>query len=226
MDNANFKQYKDKYRTAIRKVLDESQGDELSEAAFPAYTHRNSLINLLFWKRLHIAINYLEHSASYDAIMDFGCGSGVMLPFLASISKQVIAVDIDLHPLQRVQDHITFPSNVRIYDTGQVPLKSFVAQSLDVVVALDVLEHVDDLSGTLINLCQLLKPGGKIIISGPTENLLYRIGRKLAGPEYSGDYDERGEGEIRRKLANIAKVEHLPTIYRPLPLFEVFIGIV
>ncbi len=68
----------------------------------------------------------------------------------------------------------------------------------------------------------LLKPNGQLVVSGPTENFLYQIGRKIAGPEYSGAYHERGIAEIKRELKRLARVEHIATLYQPIPLFEVF----
>jgi 2-polyprenyl-3-methyl-5-hydroxy-6-metoxy-1,4-benzoquinol methylase len=91
-----------------------------------------------------------------------------------------------------------------------------------VIVALDVLEHVEDLSGTLSELLRLLMRGGQLVISGPTENNLYQFGRRLAGPEYSGVYHERGISEVRRMLAERAKLKDIATLYWPVPLFEIF----
>jgi 2-polyprenyl-3-methyl-5-hydroxy-6-metoxy-1,4-benzoquinol methylase len=90
------------------------------------------------------------------------------------------------------------------------------------VIALDVLEHVKDLPRTLSELLALLTPGGQLIVSGPTENILYRIGRKVAGPEYSGTYHERGIAEIKNELAHISRIEPIATLYWPVPLFEIF----
>ena len=61
------------------------------------------------------------------------------------------------------------------------------------------------------------------MVSGPTENILYKIGRKLAGPEYSGEYHERGIAEVKRELNKLARVRQIATLYRPIPLFEVFV---
>jgi 2-polyprenyl-3-methyl-5-hydroxy-6-metoxy-1,4-benzoquinol methylase len=99
-------------------------------------------------------------------------------------------------------------------------------KSFDLINALDVLEHVDDLPRTLSELLNLLKPGGRLVVSGPTENILYQMGRKLAGPEYSGDYHERGIAEIKRELARLAHVRQIATLYWPIPLFEVFVAAV
>jgi 2-polyprenyl-3-methyl-5-hydroxy-6-metoxy-1,4-benzoquinol methylase len=85
-----------------------------------------------------------------------------------------------------------------------------------------VLEHVPDLSKTLSELLTLLRPGGQLLISGPTENIFYQIGRKIAGAEYSGDYHERGIEEIKRDAGRLARVSPIATLYWPVPLFEIF----
>ena len=224
MKNSEFNAYKTEFRTVIRKVLAESEQGRLDEAGFPAYSHQNPLINWLFWKRLHKAINYLEQDAPYEHILDFGCGSGVMLPFLCGISTRVTAMDIDLLPLERVNQQRPFPANLQIHNAREITLKDLSHTSFDIIVATDVLEHVEDLPNTLTDMQALLKPNGQIIISGPTENFFYKIGRALAGPEYSGDYHERGIGEVRKLLGKQMKIIHIATLPWPVPLFEVFVG--
>jgi 2-polyprenyl-3-methyl-5-hydroxy-6-metoxy-1,4-benzoquinol methylase len=222
MNLAEFNAYKSRYRAAIRKVLSESERGRLDEAGFPAYSYPNLIINWLFWQRLRTAMNHIQKFAPHESILDFGCGSGVMLPFLARHSRHVTAIDIDLHPLERVRRYIPLAANVEVIDATQSPISQLAPNSFILINALDVLEHVDDLPGTLTQLMNLLKPGGQLVVSGPTENILYRIGRKLAGPEYSGEYHERGIAEIRRELRRLGRVEHIATLYHPIPLFEVF----
>lgn len=222
MNSSEFNAYKTRYRSAIRRVLADSEKGRLDEAGFPAYSHRNPIINWLFWRRLHIAMNHIERSAPHENILDFGCGSGVMLPFLSQQSQRVAAIDIDLLPLEKVKQHIPLAANVQVLDAKQTPIASLSPKSFDLINALDVLEHVDDLPQTLSQLMNLLKPNGQLLVSGPTENILYQIGRKFAGPEYSGAYHERGIGEIKWELKKVARVEHIATLYQPFPLFEVF----
>jgi len=224
MKNSEFNAYKNDFRAVIRKVLAESEQGRLDEAGFPAYSHQNPLINWLFWQRLHKAMNYLERNAPYEHILDFGCGSGVMLPFLCQISTRVTAMDIDLLPFERVNHQRPFPANLEVINVQDVGLKNLPKESFGVIVATDVLEHVEDLPGTLTDMGSLLKPNGQIIISGPTENIFYKVGRALAGPEYSGDYHERGILEVKELLAKQMKVIHIATLYWPVPLFEVFAG--
>jgi 2-polyprenyl-3-methyl-5-hydroxy-6-metoxy-1,4-benzoquinol methylase len=133
-------------------------------------------------------------------------------------------MDIDLVPLDRVKKYIPLAENIRVLDANHVAISQMTAKSFDLINALDVLEHVDDLRGTLSDLLGLIKPGGRLVVSGPTENILYQIGRKLAGPEYSGEYHERGIAEIKRELNRMAQVEQIATLYWPVPLFEVFVA--
>jgi 2-polyprenyl-3-methyl-5-hydroxy-6-metoxy-1,4-benzoquinol methylase len=225
MDSSEFRTYKIRYRSAIRKVLSEAERGRLDEAGFPAYSNPNPLINWLFWQRLRKSMEHVEKNAPHEKILDFGCGSGVMLPFLAEHGKHVVAYDIDLIPLERVSRHIPLAANVEVMDARQTPVSQLESKSFDLVNALDVLEHVDDLPRTLSELIHLLKPGGQMVVSGPTENIFYQIGRKLAGPEYSGEYHERGIAEIKRELSQHARIEHIATLYRPAPLFEIFAAI-
>lgn len=222
MKTKEFNAYKTRYRNAIRQVLAEAEPGRLDEAAFPAYSHSNPYINWLFWQRLRKVMEHIEPQAPYEHILDFGCGSGVMLPYLSAVSAHVSALDVDLLPLERAQKHIPINSNVKIFDAAKINLTDLPANSFDVVVALDVLEHVKDLPRTLNELFTLLKPNGQIVVSGPTENILYRLGRKLAGPEYSGAYHERGITEIKTEITQTANIEHIATLYWYMPLFEIF----
>jgi len=222
MRSSEFEAYKARYRAAIRQVLSEAEPGRLNEIGFPAYSHANPLINWLFWKRLHTVIDHVEEDAPYDRVLDFGCGSGVMLPFLSMVSKRVVAADVDLVPLEHMSRHVPLSPNVQVKDISREPVSLEAAGSFDLIIALDVLEHVRDLGETTDRLLRLLKPGRQLIVSGPTESLLYRFGRKLAGPEYSGDYHERGVDEIRLMLGKKTIIQPIASLYWPAPLFEIF----
>lgn len=222
MNSTDFNAYKTKIRAAIREVLSKAEVGRLDEAAFPAYSHPNPIINWLFWQRLRRTMAYIEEQGPVGNVLDFGCGSGVLLPFLATRAQYVLAADIDMEPLSRMRGALALPESVHTFDTSTTALSTLPPHSFDLITALDVLEHVDDLPATLDTLLSLLKPGGKLIVSGPTENIFYRIGRTLAGKEYSGHYHERGIAEIKREIEKKSPIEHIATLYWPLPLFELF----
>lgn len=222
MRSHEFNAYKRRYGAAIDRVLHEAERGHLDHIGFPAYAHPNPLVQWLFWRRLHIVIDYLERRAPHGRTLDFGCGGGVMLPFLSTVCTEVVAADVDLLPLERVKRHVPVGPNVAEWNTSKRPLSEVEAASFDLIVALDVLEHVEDLQWTLSQLLRLLRAGGELIVSGPTENALYRFGRVLAGPEFTGDYHERGVAEIRQALQQKATVTSIATLYWPVPLFEIF----
>ncbi len=224
MTNAEFNAYKSTFLTAIHSVLADSPPRSLDEAAFPAYAHSNPLISWLFWQRLKKTMDYIQRHAPYHAILDFGCGSGVMLPFLCQLADRVGAVDVDLVPFDRMRTKLDFPDNLDIYDANKVKLEDWPPATYDLITALDVLEHVPDLAGTVSSLLRLLNTSGRLVVSGPTENIFYKIGRRLSGPEYTGAYHARSINDIKWELGSQARIEFISSLYRPVPLFEIFAG--
>lgn len=201
-------------------VLAEGGSPALSEAALPAYAHRNPLVDLIFWRRLQIVADQLR-SPSPLKILDFGCGSGVMSYLLAQMGHDVIAVDTDFAPLERMRRHVDFPASVAFHQKDLAEL-GLPADSLDAIVALDVLEHIQDFEKYLSLFLRLLKPGGRILVSGPTENWLYELGRRLAGKQFSGDYHETNIASIRAAFARALPVHMHARLIWPFTLFEVF----
>src|SRR5512143_2204172 len=117
MKSSEFNAYKRRYGAAIERVLSEAEPGRLDEIGFPAYSHANPLIKWLFWKRLHTVMDYVEKRAPHGRALDFGCGSGVMLPFLSAACVEVVAADVDLLPLERMKAHIPLASNVSEWNT-------------------------------------------------------------------------------------------------------------
>lgn len=217
-----FRRYKTAFQDSILISLTEAAPGTLDEAAFPAYTHSNPIINWFFWQRIFVVMKFIKKNAPYNKVMDFGCGSGVLLPFLAENSVSVTGADLDLLPLEHIKQHTRFPPNLDILDLARLPLKDIPSNSYDLITALDVLEHVDDLSSVVDELLRILKPEGKLIVSGPTENWLYQIGRKIAGKIYSGGYHKRGVSEIQKMAGQKGIVKTIAILYPPIPLFSIF----
>lgn len=222
MNKADFLAYKNQYLSAISKVLKESTPHSLDEAAFPAYSHPNPWINDLFWMRLRIVMETVDRRGPYQTVLDYGCGSGVLLPFLANRSAKAYGVDINLEPFQKMQQVAVFPENITVLNLNACDLRDFPQASFDLVTALDVFEHVENLDETLDQLLALLKPNGKIVVSLPTENILYKIGRQLAGKEFTGDYHIRKISEIEQVCRQKGKVEKIANLPPVFTLFKIF----
>jgi hypothetical protein len=61
-------------------------------------------------------------------------------------------------------------------------------------------------------------------VSGPTENILYKIGRKLSGERFTGDYHVNNIGNIRKEFEKTMNVKTISKIIWPFVLFEVFVA--
>lgn len=101
-------------------------------------------------------------------VVDFGAGVGSIL---ARIDGGAARIGIEGEwELARV-GHVTHGLSFVVADlTGRIPLAS---QCADVVVALDVIEHLDDDHGALAEIHRVLKPAGRLVISVPAFQSLW-----------------------------------------------------
>ncbi|MGB0896770.1 MAG: class I SAM-dependent methyltransferase [Flavobacteriaceae bacterium] len=218
-----FKQTKHRFKDAFNTIITESDSDLIDEAALPAYAHKNILIDFLFWKRIQLAYQYAQKNSTPKNILDFGCGSGVLSHLLAQEGHSVTACDIEFSPLKLVQDKIEFPSNITFIE-GDIISGTLKHQQFDIIYALDVLEHIDNLDDYIHLFSDLLSPEGVIIVSGPTENIFYKIGRQFAGNKFTGDYHVSNISHIKTAFQKFLNVSTLKTLYPPVKLFELFIA--
>ena len=100
-------------------------------------------------------------------ILDAGCGTGQMTKQLEDIGE---AVGMDSAP-----EAIAYARSrgVERLVRGSITAPPFAEQSFDCVLALDVIEHVDDDMGILTSLYRVIKPGGHLIITVPAFDALW-----------------------------------------------------
>jgi SAM-dependent methyltransferase len=149
-----------------------------NEMAIPSYMHRHPLVRWLVYYRVRVLGAAIARLAPGRAL-DFGCGTGVLLPALAETCDTVYATDLETRPATALAARLRL-MNVHILPTGQwhdaVP-----DHSLDLIVAAEVLEHIGDLAPLTAQFGAKLARDGRLLVSVPTENRFYRFGRKVAG---------------------------------------------
>jgi SAM-dependent methyltransferase len=100
-------------------------------------------------------------------ILDAGCGTGQMTKKLEGIGRA-----IGLDSAQEAIDYARSRGVQRLV-RGSITAPPFADGSFDCVLALDVIEHVDDDMGILTSLYQVIKPGGHLIITVPAFDALW-----------------------------------------------------
>ena len=144
------------------------------------------------------------------AILDIGCGCGLMLPALSSIGE-TFGIDADDDAL--AYSRATFQGNV---EKGSLPNKlPYEGKQFSIVTALDVIEHLDDDEAALVAIFNKLDLGGHAIITVPAFMFLWSKHDELNLHRRRYTY-----GELLKKLQNagfsIEKISYYNTLLFPL----------
>ena len=105
-------------------------------------------------------------------VLDVGCGTGANGPALADGGRTVIGLDASTVPLGLGG---TGERGHRARVRGDAAHLPFGDGVFDLVVALDVLEHLDDDVAAARELARVVKPGGHVIIFVPALELLWGL---------------------------------------------------
>ena len=145
-------------------------------------------------------------------ILEIGCSSGFLISDLVKSFPEslVLGADVVKEPLYKLARDLPGVPLIR-FDLLRCPLPD---QSVDVLVMLNVLEHIEDDVTALKNAFKLLKPGGALVIEVP------------AGPRLYDSYDAElchfrrySASELKRKLYdagfNVCRKSHLGFVLYP-----------
>ncbi len=184
----------------LQRISRDLSQEDRAEMAIPSYLHRNAALRWMAWRRLEVVVEALERLSPRPTkgslAVDFGCGSGVLFKDSLARFESVVGVDLVLDAAEKLVAELGL-DRVRLCTPAEA--NTVVAPgSADVVIAAEVLEHVDDLPPTLTQFKSWLKPNGRLLVSLPTENALYRLGRRLAG--FTGHYHHDNAASIDAKL--------------------------
>ena len=103
-----------------------------------------------------------------STVLDIGCGSGLMLNALGQLAN-TSGMDMSNEAIQFSKEIFKGPIK-QGFLPDNVP---FADESFDLITALDVIEHIDDDTGSLKSIRNLLKPSGKAIITVPAYMFLW-----------------------------------------------------
>jgi SAM-dependent methyltransferase len=95
-------------------------------------------------------------------VLDAGCGWGVTLGALERQGFQAVGMDVSRRTLERLDR----PERVLVEADLTQPIDRPI-EPFDAVLALDVIEHIDDDRAVVARLAELARPGGLVVVSVP-----------------------------------------------------------
>lgn len=129
---------------------------------------------------------------SVGTVLEIGCGSGGTMGWLRTVRPISYAAGVEMMPDAGERARANF-DDVEISDVDAAKL-AFKTGQFDLILALDVLEHLTDPVRTLARLREKLRPGGLIIASLPNV-AHYQVSMPLL---FRGRWDYSDEGLLDR----------------------------
>lgn len=130
----------------------------------PIEYYYHPLVGFLYCWRVEQALSLL--ASSYESILEVGYGSGVVLPALAANGKNIYGVDIESDPLRVAANLEKIGVSAKLTRSDFCNF-DYPNESFDLIVAISVLEHIDDLEGVVRKAFSLLRPGGHFLVGMP-----------------------------------------------------------
>jgi 2-polyprenyl-3-methyl-5-hydroxy-6-metoxy-1,4-benzoquinol methylase len=196
-------------RSALQSHFDvRRQFEEIEESCIPSYVHGNRLAAWVAWQRNKVAAKLYERNAAEGPILDFGAATGEVGHLIRKRGPyHIIEQDDQLATASELWQKV-----------HRTTLEKAEPRSFAALFALDSLEHNENIPDLVAKLVPLLRSDGVLILSGPTESGIYKLGRLLAG--FSGHYHLSNIFDIEAivathcALVETRRVPLFPTLFR------------
>lgn len=179
-------------------------------------------------------------------VLDFGCGAGGQLNNIKNHFPDIEAygTDISTTAIDIARQNYGDNAEFRVSTPDHLP---FDDDFFDIIISLDVLEHIPDLTPPLTEILRVLKPGGKfhfaVECEGQPLTMMWFFRTIGFGHKFTYKYTGHVQPFLtHRKMAEIARgigfevtqtnyTQHLPTHFQsfalrywPLELFRIMFG--
>jgi len=133
--------------------------------------HEVELSHWWFRGRRRVLLDLLQHARAPDRqplrVLDYGCGTGGNTLAYAALAE-VVGVEVD-----RFAVRLAYQRGGAHYCCGDGMHLPFCAGAFDVVIASDVLEHIENDVAATLEIARVLKPGGTAIVTVPAHQWLF-----------------------------------------------------
>ncbi len=139
------------------------------------------------------------------SVLDVGCAAGILSESMARYGAKVTGVDPSARNISIARRHAAEQALDIRYEVGSV--EAVAAESFDVVLNMEVVEHVDDLAGFVAGCCEQTRPGGIQVLATINRTAL-SFASAIVGAEYVLRWLPRGTHRWR-KFVRPAELEAL-----------------
>ena len=161
---------------SLRDVYEQRGGAEYGEPVFP---------DRLLDRKFDVLVDELRRLLPVGALLDAGCGDGrylAALPGLGPVPERIVGVDIAesiLDTARRATSSVGLEPELMRANLERLPLRD---SEFDLVISIQVIEHLLDSRAGAVELARVLKPGGMLLLS--TDNRANLITRTLNAPRW------------------------------------------
>jgi len=123
-----------------------------------------------WWQGRQKLLTFLFKKENPQKILDIGCGTGETIKFLKNYlpKAEIYGLDSSLVAIKFARSRKL--NNIKKGSATKLPFKD---NSFDLVLLLDVLEHIKDDQKALKEAKRVLKPSGSIIVTAPALPFIY-----------------------------------------------------
>jgi 2-polyprenyl-6-hydroxyphenyl methylase / 3-demethylubiquinone-9 3-methyltransferase len=116
-------------------------------------------------------------------ILDIGCGGGILSEPLARLGAQVVGADPAVPNIEAAKVHAAGAGLTLDYRTSTAEALADAGERFDLVLAMEVVEHVADLALFVQRCAEMVKPGG-LLIGATLNRTLKSFALAIVGAEY------------------------------------------
>ena len=150
--------------------------------------------------RLDFFINNFNKPLNNKKVLDIGCGGGLISELLSKKKANVTGIDENIYNIKQAKNHAKISSlKINYLNKSLNSFNKKNKQKYDLILCLEVLEHVENVEESLEIISKLLKTNGTLILSTINRNLKSLIFAKMFG-EYILNWIPIGTHQYKKFL--------------------------
>lgn len=164
--------------------LSHAAAKELFDRTADAYADRAEgrtydLTSVVFARRRETVLALLDESGVGGTLLDFGMGPGVFAPHAVARGFEFVGIDISPEMIERAEA-LGLPNTT--YVCGDLEVLDDYREAADAVLAIGLIDYLEDPDEGLRRLAACLRPGGVLIVSFRNRISVNALLRAVAKP--------------------------------------------